>query len=124
MSLFIDVEAIAAGNLNARLWVLVFPFLAAIALIGVATTARARRDNGPFRLTIVFFIASYLTLGLMVWPSMASYSLTVADAAAPDQSLGFIFYAAIVVLPVMLTYAAVVFYVFRGKPIGSFRSLT
>lgn len=121
VSLFIDVEAIAAGNLHARLWVLVFPVLGAIALIGVITTARTRRDKWPFRLAIMFFIASYLTLGLMFWPYMAPYSLTVANAAAPDQSLGFVFYAAIIVLPVILIYTAVVYYVFRGKRVGSYR---
>jgi cytochrome bd ubiquinol oxidase subunit II len=124
VSVIIDVEAIAEGNLHGHLWVLVLLFLAALALIGVIASARERRDEWPFFLTIVFFVASYATLGVMFWPYMVPFSLTVADAAAPDASLGFIFYAAIIVLPVIIIYTAVVYYVFRGKRAGSYRSLT
>jgi cytochrome bd ubiquinol oxidase subunit II len=60
----------------------------------------------------------------MFWPYMVPYSLTVADAAAPEASLGFIFYAAIIVLPVIIIYTAVAYYVFRSKRVGSYRSLT
>jgi hypothetical protein len=40
------------------------------------------------------------------WPSynrpyMVPYSITVADAAAADASLGFIFYGGVIVLPVI-----------------------
>jgi cytochrome bd ubiquinol oxidase subunit II len=55
VSLIIDVEAIAAGNLHARLWIHIFPVLAAIALIGVIVTARTKHDKWPFLLTIMFF---------------------------------------------------------------------
>ena len=76
---------------------------------------RARRDEVPFFLTVLFFLASYLTLGVMFWPYMVPYSITVANAAAPEASLGFIFYGGVIVLPVIATYSAGVYYVFRGK---------
>jgi len=41
-------------------------------------------------MTVVFFVAAYLTLGVMIWPYMIPYTLTVANAAAPDASLGFL----------------------------------
>jgi cytochrome bd ubiquinol oxidase subunit I len=40
----------------------------------------------------LFFVAAYLTLGMMFWPYMVRYSVTVANAAAPDVSLSFFFY--------------------------------
>ena len=43
----------------------------------------------PFALTTLFFGAAYLTLGVMLWPFMVPYSITVANAAAPDASLEF-----------------------------------
>jgi len=76
---------------------LLFPILAVAALIGVVMCARARRDGLPFPLTVLFFLASYLTLGVMFWPYMVPYSITVADAAAPDASLGFFFYGGVIV---------------------------
>ena len=35
----------------------------------------------------LFFLASFLTLGAMFWPSMIPYSVTAAEAAAPDAAL-------------------------------------
>jgi cytochrome bd ubiquinol oxidase subunit II len=115
VSITIDAGAIAQSNLKDRYWGIAFPILAVAALIGVVTGARARRDDLPFPLTALFFLASYVTLGVMFWPYMVPYSITVADAAAPDASLGFIFYGGVIVLPVILIYSIGVYYVFRGK---------
>ena len=44
-----------------------------------------------------------------------SVFVTVADAAAPDASLRFLFYGGVVVLPVIAAYTIGVYWVFRGK---------
>jgi cytochrome d ubiquinol oxidase subunit II len=51
----------------------------------------------------------------MFWPYLIPYSVTVANAAAPDASLRFLFYGAVVVLPAIATYTIRVYWVFRGK---------
>ena len=51
----------------------------------------------------------------MMFPYMIPYALTVADAAAPDSSLQFLFYGGVIVLPVIAVYTAGVYWVFRGK---------
>jgi len=67
-------------------------------------------------MTVVFFIASFLTLAVLFWPYMIPYQVTVADAAAPDKTLTFLFWGAgVFVLPVIVIYTAVVYWVFRGK---------
>lgn len=96
-------------------WALAVPLIAAAALVGVRLAARARRDRLPFMLTVVAFIAAFATLALMMWPYMIPYALTVGDAAAPDASLRFFFYAGIVVLPVIAVYTTSVYWIFRGK---------
>jgi len=55
-------------------------------------------------LTRLFFLAAFLSLGLMFWPYMIPYSVTVASAAAPDASLRFLLYGAVVVLLVIAAY--------------------
>ncbi|MGB8609291.1 cytochrome d ubiquinol oxidase subunit II, partial [Bradyrhizobium sp.] len=115
VSITVDAGAIAQSNLRDRYWGLAFPILAVAALIGVVMGARARRDELPFPLTVLFFLASYVTLGVMFWPYMVPYAITVADAAAPDASLGFIFYGGVIVLPVIFLYSIGVYYIFRGK---------
>jgi cytochrome d ubiquinol oxidase subunit II len=115
VSLTVDAGAIAQSNLRTRSWGLIFPIVGFAALLGTIVAARARRDRVPFALALVFFVASYLTLGVMLWPYMIPYSVTVADAAAPDASLGFLFYGGIIVLPVIVAYTVGVYWVFRGK---------
>ena len=82
-------------------WGLIFPILSLAALLAVLAGARARRDGVPFAMTVAFFVTAFLTLGVMFWPYMIPYALTVADAAAPEASLRFFFYGGIVVLPVI-----------------------
>ncbi len=111
-----DAGAVAQSNLHARAWGLVFPILGIIALLGAVAAARTRRRDGvPVALTTLFFIAAYLTLGVMFWPYMIPYTVTVANAASPDASLQFLFYCGVVVLPVIVIYTFGVYRVFRGK---------
>jgi cytochrome d ubiquinol oxidase subunit II len=115
VALTVDADAIAQSHLKDRPWGWVFVVLAVAALIGVVTGARARRDGVAYALTVVFIAASYLTLGVMFWPYMVPYAVTVASAAAPEESLRFLFYGGVVVLPVIAIYTCGVYWVFRGK---------
>jgi cytochrome bd ubiquinol oxidase subunit II len=114
-TLTFDYSVVAQSGLHARPWGLVFPVIGLLALGAILVGVRGRRDQLPFVLTVVFFLAAFLTLAVMFWPYMIPYSITVADAAAPDASLQFIWYGAIMVLPVILAYTVGVYWIFRGK---------
>ena len=100
---------------SARPWGLVFPAIGVLALAGILVGARQKRDGWPFAMTALFFLAAFLSLGVMFWPYMIPYSITVAGAAAPEASLRFLFYGGVVVLPVIAAYTIGVYWVFRGK---------
>ena len=51
-----------------RGWGLVFPAFALLAMLGIFTGARRRRDAWPFLMTVLFFAASFATLAVMFWP--------------------------------------------------------
>jgi len=110
-----DYSILARNNLYARWWGLMFPSLGALALANVVMGARLRRDGMPFTMTVLFFFAAFLSLAVMFWPYLIPYSVTLASAAAPDASLRFLFYGAVVVLPVIAAYTIGVYWVFRGK---------
>jgi cytochrome d ubiquinol oxidase subunit II len=114
-SLTFDYSILARSNLQARPWGLVFPVAGIIALVGVIAGVRRKRDGLPFLLTVFFFVAAFLSLGVMFWPYMIPYSITVASAAAPEPSLSFLFYGGVVVIPVIAAYTIGVYWVFRGK---------
>ncbi|CAN7784123.1 cytochrome d ubiquinol oxidase subunit II [Paraburkholderia hospita] len=115
VSLTVDAGAVAQSHLRERAWGLVFPVAAIAALGSAVVSARARRDGLTFALTVLFVLVSYLTLGVMFWPYMVPYAITVGEAAAPEASLSFLFYGGVVVLPVIALYTAGVYWVFRGK---------
>ena len=111
-----DYSILARSNLQARSWAFVFPVVGVLALAGLAVGVhRKRHDAVPFAMTVVFFLAAFLSLGAMFWPYMIPYSITVANAAAPEASLQFLFYGGVVVLPVIAIYTIGVYWVFRGK---------
>ena len=110
-----DYSVLARSDLQTRHWGLVFPAIGVLAMAGIAVGVHGRNDRLPFAMTVLFFIAAFLSLGVMFWPYMIPYSITVANAAAPDASLRFLFYGGIVVLPVIAAYTIGVYWVFRGK---------
>ena len=116
----VDAGAVAQGHLADRAWGWVFPAFGVAALLAAAWGVRARRDALPFACTALFFVAAFLTLGVMFWPYMVPYAITVGSAAAPDVSLRFLFYGGIVVLPVVAIYTVGVYWVFRGKVRGGY----
>jgi cytochrome bd ubiquinol oxidase subunit II len=110
-----DYSVLARGNLYARLWGLVFPAVGLVALVATGVGARRYADPLPFAMTGLFFLSAFLSLAVMFWPYLIPYSVTVANAAAPDASLRFLFYGAVVVLPAIAIYTIGVYWVFRGK---------
>jgi cytochrome d ubiquinol oxidase subunit II len=104
-----------ATDLEDRTWGLIFPVIGLAAMGGVLLGVRWRRDGLPFVMTMVFFVAAFLTLAVLFWPYMIPYRITVANAAAPDASLSFLFWGAVVVLPVIALYTITVYWLFRGK---------
>jgi cytochrome bd-type quinol oxidase subunit 2 len=85
-----------------------------IPVVGVFAAVRRRHDAWPFALTVVFFVAAFLALAVMFWPYMIPY--TIANAAALDASLSFLFWGAgVFVLPVIAIHTITVYWLFRGK---------
>src|SRR4029453_1320915 len=80
--------------------------LGVIAIVGLLIGVRRRRDRVPFAMAILLVTAAFLRLGVSFWPYMIPYSVTVQQAAAPPQSLEFLFWGAgIVVFPAVLIYS-------------------
>ncbi|NBC49535.1 MAG: cytochrome d ubiquinol oxidase subunit II, partial [Gammaproteobacteria bacterium] len=76
----------------------------------------ARRDWQPWLMTSALFVTAFAMLAGSFWPWIVPYHLTFDEAAAPEASLSFLFYGVgLVVLPVILVYTGVVYWIFRGK---------
>ena len=78
----------------------------------------ARRDLLPYLLTLGWFLLSYVGLAISLYPNIVPPSISLWDAAAPDDSLAFLLVGAAILLPIILAYTAYAYWVFRGKVTG------
>ena len=69
----------------------------------------------PFILTLVLIFLGFSGLGISIWPAIIPPSITLWQAAAPEQSLEFMLIGALFIIPVILVYTFWSYYVFRGK---------
>lgn len=74
-----------------------------------------RRDNQPFFITIILFILGYIGLGISFFPHIVPPSITIWQAAGPDNSLLFLLIGSAILLPIILIYTGYNYWVFRGK---------
>lgn len=76
---------------------------------------RRQSDLQPFLATLGMFVLSFIGIGISFYPMMVPPGLTIAEAAAPDESLGFALVGALILIPIILAYTAYAYWVFRGK---------
>ena len=74
-----------------------------------------RQDYRPFFLTLVLFALCYAGLGVSMWPYIVPRSITIWQAAAPENSLVFMLFGVALLVPIILAYTAWAYWVFRGK---------
>ncbi|BCH21044.1 cytochrome d ubiquinol oxidase subunit II [Mesorhizobium sp. L-8-3] len=69
----------------------------------------------PFVLALFLLFLGYSGLGISLWPNIVPPDISLREAAAPPQSMGFALVGALFIIPVILAYTAWSYYVFRGK---------
>ena len=69
----------------------------------------------PFLSALGLFVLSFIGLGIGFYPYIVPGALTIAEAAAPDVSLGFLLVGTAVLVPIILAYTGYAYWVFRGK---------
>ena len=77
--------------------------------------SHTERDATPFLAAIALFVLSYIGIGISFYPYIVPPSITIWQAAAPDNSLSFLLVGAVVLIPLILGYTALAYWVFRGK---------
>jgi cytochrome d ubiquinol oxidase subunit II len=101
-----------------------WPQLAFVAPVPLAVLAagwfmmgdlRSRREARPFLLALALFVLCFIGLGISFYPHIVPNSLTIWEAAAPEESLAFLLVGAAVLIPMILAYTAYSYWVFRGK---------
>lgn len=84
----------------------------------VLKTLPARRDRfawAPFAGAVALFVLAFYGLGYSFFPYVIPDQMTVWEGAAADESLMIIFVGTLVVLPLIIGYTALSYFVFSGK---------
>jgi cytochrome d ubiquinol oxidase subunit II len=76
---------------------------------------RSGSDRPPFFAAIALFLLGYLGLVISVFPYLVPRSMTIWQAASSTDSQTFMLAGTIFMLPVVIGYTVLVYWLFRGK---------
>jgi cytochrome bd ubiquinol oxidase subunit II len=91
------------------------PLLTALAAYLCWRGLQHGHDAIPFFSAIALFLLGYLGLVISWFPYIVPPSLTVWDAAAAPVSQMFMLVGTLILLPIILGYTALIYWIFRGK---------
>ncbi|KEJ90767.1 cytochrome d ubiquinol oxidase subunit II [Sulfitobacter donghicola] len=102
-------------NLPGSIFSVLMPGAVLAAAWALFAGLNAGKDAQPFLAALCLFILCFIGIGISFYPNMVPPSLTIAEAAAPDESLWFALVGTLVLVPMILAYTAYTYWVFRGK---------
>ncbi len=91
------------------------PLLGALGLTVVAAALKRGSHRGPYAGGVLVFLSGYLGLAAGFFPYVVPYALSFRDAASTDNALELLLGGVCIMLPLILGYAAWVYWLFRGK---------
>jgi cytochrome d ubiquinol oxidase subunit II len=74
-----------------------------------------RSEYAPFFASLGLFVMSYIGIAISLWPMIVPGHFTLDQAAASPSTQAFLLIGTLFLLPVILTYTAWSYWVFRGK---------
>jgi cytochrome bd ubiquinol oxidase subunit II len=85
--------------------------------VGGALIASIERGPAirPFLFGLVLFACDLLGLGIVIFPNIVPFQLSLWDAASATSSQVFMLVGAAVVTPIVLAYSAFAYHVFHGR---------
>jgi len=91
------------------------PSLVALTAWRLFSGLNNQRDTKPFISALSLFVICFVGIGISFYPHIVPPSLTIWQAAAPDASLQFTLVGTVILIPLILSYTAYAYWVFRGK---------
>ncbi len=91
------------------------PILVFLCGLWLFTALKKRHEYHPFFAALSLFLLSYIGFAISMFPYLVPRHFTIWQAANPPESLAFLLYGTVALLPVIIGYTAYVYWVFRGK---------
>jgi len=96
-------------------YLLPVPIVTAVVALAEWYFIATRREAAPFLATIALFLLGYLGLVISTYPYIVPPDLTIRAAAAAPASQTFMLIGTLILLPIILSYTALTYWLFRGK---------
>ncbi|OVZ56922.1 cytochrome d ubiquinol oxidase subunit II [Pigmentiphaga sp. NML080357] len=96
-------------------WFAPVPILVLLVTWRLLHALRGEGHASPFLLTLALVFLGYSGLGISLWPNVIPPAISIWEAAAPPQSMGFTLVGTLLIIPLVLMYTAWGYWVFRGK---------
>jgi len=91
------------------------PVLVLVCVAGIIRAANLGYEKLPFMLTQAIIFLGYSGLLISIFPNIIPPGLTIWAASSPPSSQGFLLVGVLILLPIILSYNALSYWVFRGK---------
>ena len=83
---------------------------------GILTTMTGKtRPAVPFLLGLLLFVVGISGIALIAFPDIVPFGVTLWEAASSSTSQTLVLVGAAFVTPIVLTYSAFAYWIFRGK---------
>jgi cytochrome bd ubiquinol oxidase subunit II len=91
------------------------PIITALLVLYIWRSLRSGSEYGPFVAALGLFVMSYVGIAISLWPMIVPGHFTLYQAAASASTQAFLLIGTLFLLPIILTYTAWSYWVFRGK---------
>ncbi|KFZ31153.1 ubiquinol oxidase subunit II [Pseudidiomarina salinarum] len=99
----------------ASVWLWTLPLTLALVTLGLLRSLTREHEVAPYLWALGLFFLSFVGFAISIFPYLVPRSITLWQAAAPDNSLVFLLYGAVILLPIIAAYTGYTYWVFRGK---------
>ncbi len=96
-------------------YLLPMPVATAVLFFFIRRDLQGTSEYRPFFFSLLVFLMGYIGLVVSLWPWLVPFSVTFRQAAAAGPSQSLLLVGTAIMLPVVLTYTAFCYYLFRGK---------
>lgn len=113
--LLVVTGAVAAWTISGRIEVMLGGLALALIALGLTRRAFVRgRTRQPFALGVLALVLTLGSFGAALYPALVPPQITIWQAAAPRSSVDLLLLGVGGCIPIILTYNAYAYYVFRG----------
>jgi len=110
-----------AEPLQSEPWLFIVPLLNILAIANVPREIHRGREFNAFLSSCAAMVALMVLFGVGMYPHLVfshtnvANSLNIYNAASSQKTLGIMFIIACIGVPIVLTYTACIYWIFRGK---------